>query len=155
MTWEVIALAAGKALFMVMFGMNLAVIMTWADRRQGAMINDRVGPNRAVAWLPRRVAQGMVLVPALIIAAAVVGWVFTHKVEGAARLGRALLFSQLAVFALWATLLAIGGSVARRGVTNSFDRWVATIGDPRNFLWLGLGAHGVTCLLYTSPSPRD
>lgn len=146
MTWEVIALAAGKALFMVMFGMNLAVIMTWADRRQGAMINDRVGPNRAVAWLPRRVAQGMVLVPALIIAAAVVGWVFTHKVEGAARLGRALLFSQLAVFALWATLLAIGGSVARRGVTNSFDRWVATIGDPRNFLWLGLGAHGVTLI---------
>lgn len=144
MTWEVIALAAGKALFMVMFGMNLAVIMTWADRRQGAMINDRVGPNRAVAWLPKRVAQGMVLVPAVLIAAAVVGWVVTHKVEGSARLGRALLFSQLAVFALWATLLAIGGSVARRGVTNSFDRWVASIGDPRNFLWLGLGAHAVT-----------
>ena len=33
------------------FGMNLAVVLTWADRRQGAMINDRVGPNRAVAWL--------------------------------------------------------------------------------------------------------
>ena len=28
--------------------MNVAVILTWVDRRQGAMIQDRVGPNRAV-----------------------------------------------------------------------------------------------------------
>lgn len=144
MSWEVIALAAGKAFFMVMFGMNVAVILTWADRRQGAMINDRVGPNRAVAWLPKRLAQGMVLGPAVLIAAAVLGYVYTHKVEGAPRLGRALLFSQLAIFALWAVLLAIGGRVARRGVKNSFDAWVKSIGDPRNFLWLGLAAHAVT-----------
>ena len=144
MTLELILLSAGKALFMVMFGMNLAVIMTWADRRQGAMINDRVGPNRAVIWLPKRVAQALVLAPAVLIAAAVVGYVVTHKVEGAPRLGRALLFSQLAIFGLWATLLAIAGRVARSGVKNSFDAWVASIGDPRSFLWLGLGAHAVT-----------
>ncbi len=33
---------------MVMFVLNLAAILTWADRRQSSMIQDRIGPNRAV-----------------------------------------------------------------------------------------------------------
>ena len=33
---------------MVGFVLNLAAILTWADRRQSAMIQDRIGPNRAV-----------------------------------------------------------------------------------------------------------
>src|SRR5882672_4419051 len=36
-----------KILIMVGFVLNLAGILTWADRRQGAMIQDRIGPNRA------------------------------------------------------------------------------------------------------------
>ena len=38
-----------------MFAMNVAVVLTWVDRRQGSMIQDRVGPNRAVAWLRQAV----------------------------------------------------------------------------------------------------
>jgi NADH-quinone oxidoreductase subunit H len=41
--WTVI-----KILIMVMFVLNLAAILTWADRRQSSMIQDRIGPNRAV-----------------------------------------------------------------------------------------------------------
>src|ERR1700730_665090 len=41
--WAVI-----KILIMVMFVLNLAAILTWADRRQSSMIQDRIGPNRAV-----------------------------------------------------------------------------------------------------------
>jgi len=37
-----------KILIMVGFVLNLAAILTWADRRQGSMIQDRIGPNRAV-----------------------------------------------------------------------------------------------------------
>src|ERR1700735_2880258 len=37
-----------KILLMVMFVLNLAAILTWADRRQSSMIQDRIGPNRAV-----------------------------------------------------------------------------------------------------------
>ncbi len=37
-----------KILVMVMFVLNLAAILTWADRRQSSMIQDRIGPNRAV-----------------------------------------------------------------------------------------------------------
>jgi len=36
-----------KILIMVGFVVTLAAIMTWADRRQSAMIQDRMGPNRA------------------------------------------------------------------------------------------------------------
>lgn len=37
-----------KILIMVAFTLNMAAILTWADRRMSAMIQDRVGPNRAV-----------------------------------------------------------------------------------------------------------
>src|SRR5271166_6729981 len=40
-----------KILIMVMFVLNVAAILTWADRRQSSMIQDRVGPNRAVIKL--------------------------------------------------------------------------------------------------------
>ena len=37
-----------KILVMIGFVVNGAAILTWLDRRQGAMMQDRVGPNRAV-----------------------------------------------------------------------------------------------------------
>src|ERR1700722_20209665 len=37
-----------KILIMVGLVLNLAAILTWADRRQSSMIQDRIGPNRAV-----------------------------------------------------------------------------------------------------------
>jgi NADH-quinone oxidoreductase subunit H len=37
-----------KIFIMVFFVLNLAAILTWADRRQSSMIQDRIGPNRAV-----------------------------------------------------------------------------------------------------------
>jgi NADH-quinone oxidoreductase subunit H len=37
-----------KILIMVMFVLNVAALLTWVDRRQGSMIQDRIGPNRAV-----------------------------------------------------------------------------------------------------------
>ena len=36
---------------------NIAAILTWAERRQSAMIQDRIGPNRAVIYLPSDSAQ--------------------------------------------------------------------------------------------------
>lgn len=40
--------AIPKILIMVGFLFNVAGILTWVDRRQSAMIQDRIGPNRAV-----------------------------------------------------------------------------------------------------------
>ncbi len=51
MTLGMLFLAVVKILIMVMFVLNVAAILTWADRRQSSMIQDRVGPNRAVIKL--------------------------------------------------------------------------------------------------------
>jgi NADH-quinone oxidoreductase subunit H len=48
MNGTVILATLVKVLIMLGFTMNVAAILTWADRRQSAMIQDRVGPNRAV-----------------------------------------------------------------------------------------------------------
>jgi NADH-quinone oxidoreductase subunit H len=48
MTGTQIAWTLIKILIMVGFVLNLAGILTWADRRQSAMIQHRIGPNRAV-----------------------------------------------------------------------------------------------------------
>ena len=60
-------LSIARAVFVVMFGMNVAVICTWVDRRQGAMIQDRVGLDRAVIWLSVWFARPLALLPALAV----------------------------------------------------------------------------------------
>ena len=132
-----------KAFVVVMFAMNVAVILTWADRRQGAMIQDRVGPNRAVAWIPTFIAQGLALGPALLVVAGV-AFVLVKLEPPAAELGqRAMLFSQLGILFTWLTFVVIAGKVQTRGVLSSFDAWVYTLGDPRRIFYVGLGAHFV------------
>jgi NADH-quinone oxidoreductase subunit H len=103
-----------------MFAMNLAVVLTWVDRRQGAMIQDRVGPNRAVAWLPTPIAQALALGPAVLLALGV--WVYCWKFEvtGAAQEQRGMLFSQLAVLLTWLTGCVIASKVKARGPRSSF-----------------------------------
>ena len=91
-----------KVLFAVLMMMNVAVLLTWADRRQGAMIADRIGPNRAVIWLPTWLAQGIAFGPALGMAA-LVAWLALNGPAGAARTTWAILLSQAAIFLTWFT----------------------------------------------------
>jgi NADH-quinone oxidoreductase subunit H len=124
-----------------MFAMNLAVVLTWVDRRQGAMIQDRVGPNRAVAWLPTPVAQGLALGPAVLLALGVVVYCYKNEVTGAAQEQRGTLFSQLAVLLIWLTGCVIASKVKARGPRSSFDLWIKTLGEPRYIFFAGLVAH--------------
>ena len=130
-----------KAFVVVMFAMNVAVILTWADRRQGAMIQDRVGPNRAVAWIPTKAAQAIAVGPALLVVA-VVAYVLIRLEPPQEELGpRAMLFSQLGILFTWLTGVVLAGKVQSRGVQNSFDAWLYSLGDPRRIFYGGLFAH--------------
>ena len=64
-----IVLALIKILVLVLFFLSMAALGPWADRRQSAMIQDRVGPNRAVAYLPSTAARFIVLLPPSICGA--------------------------------------------------------------------------------------
>jgi NADH-quinone oxidoreductase subunit H len=147
MSLTTLILEAVLAFLVVMFAMNVAVVLTWADRRYGAMLQDRVGPNRAVAWLPRWLAQGLLVVPAVAVAAGIIAYVFEEKVVGVDRTHRAMLFSELAVAWTWLTALVIAGRVQRRGVKNSFDRFIHALGNPRRIFYWGFGINVVVFLI--------
>ena len=130
-----------KAFVVVMFAMNVAVVLTWVDRRQGAMIQDRIGPNRAVAWIPTSVAQALAVVPAVAVVALVAFVVVKLQPPPEVRAQRAMLFSQLGILFTWLTGVVIAGKVQTRGVTSSFDAWLNSLGDPRRIFYAGLIAH--------------
>jgi len=133
--------AFGKAFFVVMFAMNVAVLLTWADRRYGALLQDRVGPQRAVVWLPRRVAQGLAFLPAVAVAVGALFFAEANKEDVQSRGGNAVLLAQGAIFITWFTGLVIAGSVKARGPRSSFDAFIQSLGDPRVFFYGGLVAH--------------
>ena len=128
-----------KVVLVVLVMMHIAVFLTWADRRQGAMIQDRIGPNRAVIWLPTPIAQGMAVAPAFG-AAALVGFLAWTGPEGAGRTTYAIVLSQAAIFLTWFTGLVIAGRVAKRGPRSSFDLWIQSVGG-RLIVYVGLAAH--------------
>jgi NADH-quinone oxidoreductase subunit H len=136
-------LALVKAGFVVIFGLTLAAILTWFDRRGGGMFQDRVGPNRAVFFLPTRAAQALVVVPAVLVAGGAIALAAASKGEGPARAGWGHLYTHLAVAAVWVSGLVIAGHVGRHGIRNSFDNFMAALGDPRRILYGGLIAHAL------------
>jgi NADH-quinone oxidoreductase subunit H len=137
-------IALGKALFYALFAMTLAVVLTWADRRQGAMIQDRVGPSRAVIFMPGKLAALAVLLPALGAAVLVLWWTSQFEFDAASRRTAAVVWSQLAILFTWVTALTVAGRVRVRGVRGSFDVFVSRLGEPRRFVAVGLGMHVVT-----------
>jgi len=145
---EVLIVTAKVVFMSLLFCMPVAVLLTWADRRQGAMIQDRVGPNRAVIFLPGKLAAALVTLPALLLAGAALAWAWFNKLEGDTNLGVGFVFMQLAVATIWITLLVIAGRIRVRGVTNAFDQFVAMLGDPRGIVFWGLLVHVATIIAF-------
>lgn len=134
---EILIVTAKVVFIALLFCMPVAVLLTWADRRQGAMIQDRVGPNRAVIFLPSKLAAALVALPAFAIAGGSLAWAWFRKVEGENSPSLGIVCSQLALAAVWFTLFVIAARVRVRGVAHPFDRFVSQLGDPRGVLLWG------------------
>jgi NADH-quinone oxidoreductase subunit H len=137
MSWVELLVAIVKILVIVMFLLNSAAVATWADRRQSAMVQDRVGPNRAVAPLPSWAARVIVLLPPTVLGAFAARAAVLHPLTFPP--GSSL---QLAVFVGWVSALFICASVQKRGVVGGVDALFED-SDPRSIFFVGLGMHAI------------
>jgi NADH-quinone oxidoreductase subunit H len=140
-----------KILVVLLFAINTAAILTWGERRQSAMIQDRIGPNRAVIYVP-----GMLLkvVVALLGAAAAgglayYGWLGSKRSEPV-RLDVGFALAQLAVLLGWLGVLAVRRSERKKG-DGFLNR---TIRDARWVFYAGLSLHVLVAALRMSAEER-
>jgi NADH-quinone oxidoreductase subunit H len=128
-----------KAFAVCMFGLNVGVILTWAERRVRCMIQDCIGPNRAAIPLPGKVAAiALAAGPGLTAAAVVLGLAgFIHS-QGMDKSSFGSVFLQGGIFMLWFTLSAIGRAVHRDGARNGVEAFIASLGSPRSIALTGI-----------------
>jgi NADH-quinone oxidoreductase subunit H len=147
MTFAGILLILVKVIVAIAYLFTGAIVAVWADRRQGAFVQDRIGPERAVVFLPRPVMQAVLFALGLG-AAAVVMVLVPHVGPTAARgmepahylVGRMTVGIQIAILVLWLGLLLVSARARREGPGNSAERALAEI-DPRLFFFGGIVLH--------------
>jgi NADH-quinone oxidoreductase subunit H len=147
MTFASIVVIVLKVLVAIAFMMAGAAVLTWADRRQGALVQDRIGPVRAVWFVPQRAVQ-VVLFLAAVAAAAVVmvalplGSPHAARAAAAAQhaMGRMTLAVELTVLCTWFGLLLLCVHARRQGARGAFEQAVAR-SDPRAFFFGGVVVH--------------
>jgi len=129
-----------KILIFLMFLLNLAALATWADRRQSAMVQDRVGPNRATVFLPGMAVRGLLLAPPAAIAA-FAAFGATRTFPGRTAAEAFFIGSQVAIFMAWTGLLLLRAVVRAGEARSGLEEEVAEL-DPRSVAYGGLGLQG-------------
>ena len=141
MTSVELFLAVVKILIVILFLLNTAAVATWADRRQSAMVQDRVGPNRARITLPSLVVRLIVLLPPSILGGiALLPLLRGVRPEMAAQ--TLPISAQLAVLVAWFSLLVLCGSVRRDEPLNGAEAALAKL-EPRTIFYGGVAAHAI------------
>ncbi|MFO0614366.1 MAG: complex I subunit 1 family protein [Polyangiaceae bacterium] len=150
-SWVELVLALIKIVIVLGFILNMSAIATWADRRQSAMIQHRVGPNRAVIQLPAVIVRGILATPGILIGAlAAFGLGRTPTPEAAyERLGISL---QLIVLVSWFSFVVLAWRARRAGPLNGFEQAIASVRG-RTYFFAGLAAH-VLCFAVVPAIPR-
>lgn len=136
-----IVLTVAKIAIVLGFFLNMAALSVWADRRQGAMVQDRVGPNRAVVYLPHMVARAIVLLPPALFGVLSI-WLALGNVAPRIALERTTANIQIGVFVAWLSLLVLCVTVQRGGAINKLEEMFHDI-DPRSIFFGGLGVHAL------------
>ena len=132
-------LAFAKIALLLLFFLNMAAIATWADRRQSAMVQDRVGPNRAVVYLPNLVGRALAFVPALLLG--VVAMVtFFREVSARVALERMTVALELSILVGWFSVMLLCADVRANGPRNAAEERLVGIA-PRSVFYGGLVVH--------------
>lgn len=141
-----------KIVVILVFVLSVAAMLTWNDRRMSAMMQDRLGPNRAVIKLSAGVARALFASPAFLAAGIVATWGWTSHLpltpSGAHRATERIVVTlELSVLLLWVGLSLLTVWAVRRGPANSLEKWLAErVSDPRRIFYAGLAAHGALFL---------
>ncbi len=140
-----LVLAVAKIAIVLGFCLNMSALATWADRRQSAMIQHRVGPNRADVFLPSFIIQGILAAPGLLL-----GALAAFGIGQAARpeiaVDRFGLGLQLFVLVIWFNLVVLSWRVEQKGPLNAFESAVGSA-PPRSYFFAGLVAHAVAAVI--------
>lgn len=150
-SWVELVLAIIKIAVVLGFILNMSAIATWADRRQSAMVQHRVGPNRAVIMVPAFIVRGALATPGILIGAAAAFGLGRTPTQDAAyeRLGISL---QLIVLVTWFSFVILAWRARRAGPLNGFEQVVASVRG-RTYFFGGLLAH-VICFAVVPAVPR-
>jgi NADH-quinone oxidoreductase subunit H len=145
-----------KILVVLLFVVNTAAILTWGERRQSAMIQDRIGPNRAVIYVPGVALKLLSLLVGLALAAGVAfyAWRASDR-PGSARLDVAFGLTELAVLLAWFELVLLRRGALERGATGGPGGLLAKIADARVIFYAGLAAHLLVLVLRANASETD
>lgn len=151
MTLVEVVLTLVKIIVILGFLLTMAAIATWADRRQGAMVQDRIGPNRAVVYLPSNVARVLVLLPPALFGVIAAFSAWPELMGRAAPRGRAALESltlgtQFTILIGWVSVIALCGVVRKSGAINRAEEAFARL-DPRSVFYVGLLLHAAGFLV--------
>jgi NADH-quinone oxidoreductase subunit H len=156
-----------KIVLMVGFFVNMAAIGIWADRRQSAMVQDRIGPNRAVVNLPSNVVRVIVLLPPTLLGAlALLPALPFLPAFDALRLPsecapgapctnafEVLTYTtQLAILVGWISVALLAGTVRRSGSMNAAEGQLAGV-DPRTVFYGGVALHALAFALTSALPP--
>lgn len=152
-------LAIVKILIVIGFLLSMAALASWADRRQSAMVQDRVGPNRAQVMLPSIAVRFILLVPPTllgVVALLPVLPIFSaYNMTPQTGVEVLSITTQVAILMGWFTMLVLCGMARRNGPINALEAELAKL-DPRSIFYAGVVVHavglGVTSLVPLSSS---
>jgi NADH-quinone oxidoreductase subunit H len=151
-----------KCAIMLGFFINAGGLLTIVERRQMAVIQDRIGPNRAVVNVPGVALKGLLAVPPLLAAGLIAAisyalWPPTLvQVEGVGGVltgvARGFWMLQGAVLFAWTHALLLATYVRRNESANPLESWLAELEDPRWIFYTGLAGHLALFAVYSSAS---
>ncbi len=134
-----------KIILIIGFCLNFSAIAVWADRRQSAMVQHRVGPNRAVINLPAFVVRGILAGPGVLIGA-LAFFSLGMAPNPASALDRAGVSLHLIVFVLWFSLMVLAWRIHRAGALNAVEEVIG--GNlPRTYFYTGMVLHMVVFIV--------